>query len=212
MLRPAARGFTLVEVLVTVVVLALGLLALAGLQAMSKKSAFEAMQRTTAGVLANDLIARMRSNAAALDGYVVDEVSASNIPTSDQDCAAANASCTAQELAAFDLSTWWSALNGADETDAGGASVGGLTSPVGCVVALGSCRYQVTVAWRGITPQNQEPDPDIDNDPTASTCGVNNSDYIDPNTSATANYRYRRVLVVDAQILNRAQNPAVPCQ
>lgn len=210
MLRQRAHGFTLVEVLVTVVVLALGLLALAGLQAMSKKSAFEAMQRTTAGVLANDLIARMRSNTAALDSYLVDELSAA--PAADEDCAAANATCSAQELAAYDLSTWWNALNGAGETDAEGQNVGGLTSPVGCVVSLGSCRYQVTVAWRGITPVNQEPDDDIDNDPIASECGTSNEDYVDPNTSETLNYRYRRVLVVDAQILNQFQIPAVACE
>jgi len=212
MLRQRPHGFTLVEVLVTVVVLALGLLALAGLQAMSKKSAYEAMQRTTAGVLANDLIARMRSNSSALENYLVDEISASEAPTADKDCAAANANCTAQELAAFDLSTWWNALNGAGETDAKDQNVGGLTSPVGCVESLGSCRYRVTVAWRGITANNQEPDPNIPDDPMDSTCGAGNPDFIDPNTSASLNYRYRHLLVVDAQIVNRAQIPAVACE
>lgn len=212
MLRQRARGFTLVEVLVTVVVLALGLLALAGLQAMSKKSAFEAMQRTTAGVLANDLVARMRSNSSVLDNYLAEEISADEVPTSENDCAAPNANCSAEELAAFDLSTWWNALNGAGETDAEDQNVGGLTSPVGCVESLGSCRYRVTVAWRGITPVNQEPDENIDNDPIGSECGTSNEDYVDPNTSESLNFRYRRVLVVDAQILNRAQIPAVACE
>ena len=46
-----ARGFTLIEVLVTVFVMGVGLLALAGLQIIAKKASFDAAQRTLAAML-----------------------------------------------------------------------------------------------------------------------------------------------------------------
>lgn len=58
----AQRGFTLLEVLVTMVVLALGLLGYAGLQMASLKNSASAYQRSQATILAYDLIDRMRVN------------------------------------------------------------------------------------------------------------------------------------------------------
>ncbi|MCB1919948.1 MAG: type IV pilus modification protein PilV [Candidatus Competibacteraceae bacterium] len=56
------HGFTLIEVLVTVVVLAIGLLGLAGLQATALKYNSTAYQRSQAVILAYDIIERMRAN------------------------------------------------------------------------------------------------------------------------------------------------------
>ncbi len=63
-------GFTLIEILVTVVILAVGLLGLAGLQATSLKYNSTAYQRSQATSLAYDIIDRMRANAGrARSGY-----------------------------------------------------------------------------------------------------------------------------------------------
>lgn len=63
------RGFSLVEVLVALLVLSIGLLGLAGLQAGSVQANNSAYLRSQATVLAYDLLDRMRANrAAALDG------------------------------------------------------------------------------------------------------------------------------------------------
>lgn len=56
------NGFTLIEILVTVVVLAVGLLGLAGLQATSLKFNSTAYQRSQATNLAYDIADRMRAN------------------------------------------------------------------------------------------------------------------------------------------------------
>src|SRR5947207_2731132 len=64
-----ARGFSMVDVLVALIVLSIGLLGVAGLQFMSKRSNFEAVQRTTASLLAQDIIERMRANYGALTTY-----------------------------------------------------------------------------------------------------------------------------------------------
>lgn len=60
--RKAQRGFTLLEVLVTMVVMALGLLGYAGLQMASLKNSASAYQRSQATILAYDMIDRMRVN------------------------------------------------------------------------------------------------------------------------------------------------------
>ena len=59
-----ARGFTLLEVLVALLVLSFGLLGMAGLQATGLRNNNNALQRTHASVLALDVIERMRVNRA----------------------------------------------------------------------------------------------------------------------------------------------------
>lgn len=72
------HGATLIEVLIAVVVLSIGLLGLAGLQATSVKSNHSAYQRSQATMLAYDLADRMRANRteALTNAYEV------NFPTS----------------------------------------------------------------------------------------------------------------------------------
>lgn len=57
--RQGARGFLLLEVLVAVLIFAIGVLALVGLQAASIRQSGDAKFRADATLLANDLIGRM---------------------------------------------------------------------------------------------------------------------------------------------------------
>jgi type IV pilus assembly protein PilV len=59
------RGFTLTEVLIAVLVLAVGLLGLAGLQLAGMKSNHSAYLRSQATIVAYDLLDRMRADPAA---------------------------------------------------------------------------------------------------------------------------------------------------
>lgn len=76
----AERGATLIEVLVTIVVLAIGLLGMAGLQITSIQSNHSAYYRSQATILAYDISDRMRANrTVALTGsYDVDFPASSN--------------------------------------------------------------------------------------------------------------------------------------
>ena len=56
------RGFSLLEVMITAVILSLGLLGLVALQTHSKFASYEARQRTIASWLANDMVERVRIN------------------------------------------------------------------------------------------------------------------------------------------------------
>lgn len=56
------RGATLIEVLIAMFILAIGLLGLAGLQAVSTQSNQGAYYRSQATVLASDIVERMRAN------------------------------------------------------------------------------------------------------------------------------------------------------
>jgi type IV pilus assembly protein PilV len=66
--HPGNGGFTLVEVLVAVLVLAVGLLGLAGLQLASMKSNHSAYRRSQATIAAYDLLDRMRANPGEFVG------------------------------------------------------------------------------------------------------------------------------------------------
>lgn len=71
--RPASQaGVTLLEVLITLVVLSIGLLGLAGLQTVSLQLNQGAVVRSQAANLAYDITERMRANWDALDEYVID--------------------------------------------------------------------------------------------------------------------------------------------
>jgi type IV pilus assembly protein PilV len=101
-------GLTLIEILVTMVVLSLGMLGLAGLQIAGLKGTDSAHYRTIATQLANDLAERIRTNpdGAATGSYVTDaanpiDCGASTSSTSSVDCN--SEACSASELAQFDL-------------------------------------------------------------------------------------------------------------
>ena len=65
---PTQCGFSMIEVLVTLVILAFGILGLAGMQTLGLKNSQSSMHRTQASLVAYDIIDRMRSNCSAALG------------------------------------------------------------------------------------------------------------------------------------------------
>lgn len=201
-LKPANRGFTMVEVMITVFVVAIGLLSAAALQATAKKAAIDAIQRSTASTLSLEILERMRANREVLSLYAVSGVSAE--PTA-QTCDETTP-CTREQLVIHDLNQWWRSLDGANEqvVDGSGSgatrsNAGGLRSPVGCITRVaGTCRVTVAIAWRGSGPLAQG-DSSNPSDPGNNTCGSSTADYHDPN-GAAGNYDFRRVMVVVANV------------
>ena len=108
--RPSRRqaGASLLEVLVSILILSFGMLAMAGLHAASLRYGKMAQFRSVATQLAYDLSDRMRANSAGAvaGGYVYTAAySATPAPVTVPGCAAPTL-CTAAEIAAIDLAQW----------------------------------------------------------------------------------------------------------
>ena len=100
------RGFTLLEVLIAVVVLSIGLLGVAGLQAFGLRNNQDAYMRSQATILAMDIAERMRANMAGVQAGAYDQGTANE----NNGCNDAATGCSATELAQHDLYQWRSAL------------------------------------------------------------------------------------------------------
>jgi len=145
-------GFSLIEVLVTIVILAVGLLGLAGLQARALTAESEAFSRGEALVLLQDMADRIAANRAdsklaGASAYSTNTVFGTG--HGDADCSAL-ASTVPAEVAAKDLCEWDMALKGASQT-LGGAKVGGVSGARGCLAlqATPIRQFVVTIAWEG---------------------------------------------------------------
>ena len=96
--RRSSVGFTLIEVLITVVVLGVGILGLAMLQMVSLKYNHNALLRTQATAFAYDILDRMRVNRSQANDYT------SGLPDTTVTC---NYALTPSgDLAARDLVQW----------------------------------------------------------------------------------------------------------
>jgi type IV pilus assembly protein PilV len=164
-LLPAGRqrGTSMIEVLVAMVVIAVGLLGLAGLQVRLQSSEMESYQRTQALLLVHDMASRIAVNRNHAASYPFAATAALGAGVA---CPTASAS-----IADRDLAEWCGALQGAAETS-GGSKVGAMIGGRGCVESVDG-DYLVTVAWQGLTP--------IAAPPASVRCGAGSYD-----TNATA--------------------------
>ena len=105
------RGFTMVEALVTVLIFAIGLLGVIGLQTLALSSTSISNQRNDATVLALDMADRMRANQGAVRsgvgfGYDVAAPASNACRSTYADAVAAPVVCNSDQLAADDLYDW----------------------------------------------------------------------------------------------------------
>jgi type IV pilus assembly protein PilV len=100
-----SRGFTLVEVLVSLVVLSVGLLGMAKLVLVSSHANDSAYMRSQASALAYDILDRMRANqAGALAGNYTTALNA--MPSAPTSCIGTGTACTPAQLASWDVYNW----------------------------------------------------------------------------------------------------------
>lgn len=119
LMKRSQSGAGLIEVLVAVLVLAIGLLGFSSIQTQAMRMNYESMQRARAAALADDLFDRMRANvqqAITTDNYLRDFDE--DLPTIASDYCRIN-TCTPTEMASWDLRTWMETLRGvAPDADA----------------------------------------------------------------------------------------------
>lgn len=161
-LRGRQRGVTLIEALATFVILSIGLLGIVSLQALSKSAQHQAVQRSRAVTLGNDLLERIRVNPSELPSYIVPDdapLGGGTLGTAPgTNCAAAT--CDSQTLAEYDLWRWEQALDGAGATiteDAVTTNTAGLIDPRACTVFVADPDkfntgvMNVIIQWRGLS-------------------------------------------------------------
>jgi type IV pilus assembly protein PilV len=153
------RGVTLVEVLVTMVILAIGLLGLVGLQARLQILQLEAYQRAQALMLLKDMSGRVANNRNNAAAYVTGPVSGLEVPLGvGMTCPSVTSPATRQ---AADAREWCLALQGASETiGAASTRVGAMVGGRGCIEPINPAEgvYMVTVAWQGLAPISAPPE------------------------------------------------------
>lgn len=105
-------GVSLIEVLISIVIASIGLLALAGVNVSSIRYAKMSQYRGTATQLASDLAERMRANKSGLASYnfQTDFATQAALVAPAQVCNSYLVTCNAASLADFDLRTWLSVV------------------------------------------------------------------------------------------------------
>lgn len=144
------KGLTFVEVLVAVFILVTGILGAVAMQASAKKGSFDAMQRSVASALAQDIIERMRSNnAATLAGYAGTNYGETLDSVPDKRCNTIAGLCSPIEMMTNDRYEWEVSLMGADVMN-NGSKRAGLTGVRGCISQVANA-VTVVVSWEGRT-------------------------------------------------------------
>jgi type IV pilus assembly protein PilV len=138
-------GFTLLEVLVAIVVLSLGLLGLAGLQAASLRNNQTAYYRGIATQQAYDMADRLRANLA---GVRAGDYNALSGASADPACFFTAVGCTPVQMANTDYFQW-NAVNAALLPGGAGtvtceSGVPGLTCTA---AAAGNRVFNITISW-----------------------------------------------------------------
>jgi type IV pilus assembly protein PilV len=171
------RGALMIEVLVTIVILAIGLMGLLQMQMRLQKSEVESYQRTQAIMLLNDMVSRITTNRASAASYVTATFLGAGVT-----CPTANS--TLQERDAIE---WCDALQGASEQTTSSARVGAMIAGRGCVEDIGSTgapEFLVSVVWQGLTP--------IAAPPSTISCGKETTNIYDDATVDCVNDNCRR--------------------
>jgi type IV pilus assembly protein PilV len=158
--RSRQRGVTLIEALIAGVILAIGVLGIVSLLTLSKVSQHEAMQRTRAIAMADDILERIRRNPAGILTYRTGATGLEN-PLGNGSIAlepapnCTSAPCTPVQLAAHDRWAWESLLDGAAVTAGGNSAVSipGLRGCIGFTADAGKTNtgvVRVTLQWQGL--------------------------------------------------------------
>ncbi len=157
----ARRGALLIEALVAVILCAFALLGVAAMQARASAAEFEALQRSQALLLVEDMAARMANNRANAGDYV----GAGLIG------AGAVANCGGLSGAQLDLCEWGNLIRGVSESRAG-VQVGAMQGARGCIVRSADTthRFIVSIAWLGVVPSAAPAGP----------CGAGDASFPDP--------------------------------
>lgn len=143
--RISQQGFTLIEVLVAALVLAIGILGLATTMLMGLKSDQSAYYRSQASAIAYDMADRIRLNREGADDGSYNSIDTSSSVPSDPSCTTSAGGCSPSQQVALDIREW--AWNFQKVDNSVGNYAPKLPAGRGQVSRDGSDRYVITVSW-----------------------------------------------------------------
>jgi type IV pilus assembly protein PilV len=140
---PAQRGFGLIEVLIAVLVVAVGLLGFAKMQALAVGSTRNSGTRAIVAMQTSALAAAMRANQAywaaglAPASFTVSGSTLSNSTLNGLTTNCTTGVCTPAQMAAFDLKNWGASLTAMFPASGGTVSCSTVVgSPVTCTITV----------------------------------------------------------------------------
>ncbi|MBI2969610.1 MAG: type IV pilus modification protein PilV [Gammaproteobacteria bacterium] len=158
-------GFSMVEVLVTLIIILVALLGIAALQARAQVAELEAQQRAQALILMSDIVDRINANRETVSCFALTTNIAAGTPFIGADGTGhlGSSSCTASTsayntLADDTITALDNLLQGNTET-VGGSNVGAMIGARACVSydsateisgLSGTGLYTVVVTWQGM--------------------------------------------------------------
>lgn len=157
--RPPApspqSGFSLLEVLITLVVLSVGLLGIASMQMAGMRFTFNANEQGTAAILAQNIIDKMRANAGCIVGGNVSTCgsigglrggSYDAITSQPASVNCVTQVCTFAQIAQSDVYDWYQALSTSLPSGTGAVQ---CITPAYCDnnATIAAAVYVVTVCW-----------------------------------------------------------------
>ena len=145
------QGFGLIEVLVALLIIAIGLLGTIALQTRATQAELESYQRVQALILLEDMANRINANRAERScydllgrrGFEFVGVGGGTVGTCD-------------DRADDDLQAWDDLLRGA-AVDMDGTGIGAMIGARGCIERLETRRYRISVAWQGMSETTAPP-------------------------------------------------------
>lgn len=160
--RNSSRGFSIIEVLITLLVFSVGLLGYASLQNRAQKSQLEIYQRVYALNLVDYMVDQIRSNPLAQGCYGLATTEVGTGFSGSYTCSAYGTAQTQAQVVDA-VNEWSDLLKGTGEV-INGTSVGGLLNARGCIVYDSvNETYTVSVVWQGLVETIA---------PTSTNCGA----------------------------------------
>lgn len=160
--KSICSGMGLIELLVTILIMALGMMGGLGLQSKMQQSGYEAYQRTQALILLDDIVSRINTNRSSAPCYNITTVTNLGTPYLGETSGGSHLgtpTCSGfgdadtQALAVADLLEWNLLLQGTNELDTASVATGGIVDARGCVSLDATTdpeTYTVVVAWQGL--------------------------------------------------------------
>lgn len=147
MIKQQQRGFGLIEILVALLVVAIGLLGTITLHTRASQAELESYQRVQAMLLMEDIVNRMSANRRNRACYALNRYGLNNIGTGVDIVVGDVNSCDA--MTGDDLVAWHGMLLGRSAV-MNGNNVGAMVGARGCIEQIADRQYRVTIAWQGM--------------------------------------------------------------